>query len=219
MNADQIAIRGITLLSYDLSKVGFSFSDVKETDSEKGVTTYGTLETKSSLIVVRVSNHICSMRNWTERYKPVSVPNKKLARRMGNNIQTQYKKRVFFSIVFKAFDYKPNDNGTWKATCAEYVFNPLTVEENGLIVNIANDAKKLRNGEIITICCMNPKIRETQNNNMQTENRTDMKRRIHLTESQFSRLVENATRQCLTELDWKTYANADKIDRVDFPLH
>ena len=143
-----------------LAKVGFAFTDIKEVSSEQGYTTYGTLETQTSLIVVRVSNHICSMKNWTDRYKPSLVANKKLARRMGQNIQSQYKKRCFFSIVFKAFDYEPNDNGSWKAICAEYVFDPISVEEDGQIIQIANDAAKLQQGNVVSICGINPTMDE-----------------------------------------------------------
>ena len=68
----------------------FVFEDNNTNEVQSGYTTYGTMETTSALIVVRVSNHICSMNNWTERYKPKRIPNKKLARKMIKNIQEPY---------------------------------------------------------------------------------------------------------------------------------
>lgn len=134
----QLSIRQVGVIKSVLAKCGFTFENVQESSTEDGYTVYGMHETKDSLIVVRISNHMCSMKNWTDRYKAALIPNKKLLRRMRGNLQKKYKKRCFFSIVFKAFDYAVNDNGSWKAICNEYVFNPIEVEKNGKIANIAN---------------------------------------------------------------------------------
>ena len=37
-----------------------------------------------------------------------------------------------------------------------------------------------------------------------------MKRTIRLTESDLHRIIKESVKQCLTELDWKTYMNAAK---------
>ena len=65
----QLSLRQISLVKSVLSKKGFSFKNVKEDSLKEGYTTYGTLKTSNAIIVVRLSNHTCSMKNWTERYK------------------------------------------------------------------------------------------------------------------------------------------------------
>lgn len=137
----------------------FNFEDNKTNEVQGGYTTYGTLITQNAIVVMRISNHICSMNNWTERYKPKLTANKKLLRRMGRNIQSPYKERHFYSIVFKSFDYTPNDNGSWNAKCYEYVFNPTNIENNGEITNIINDAQKIKDGNAVTINGIEPQIR------------------------------------------------------------
>lgn len=159
----QISIRQVGAVKTILAKSGFTFENVKEDSTKDGYTTYGTFKTPSAIIVVRLSNHICSMKNWTERYKPKLIAKPKLLRRMGKNIQDPYKERCFFSIVFKAFDYSVNDSGSWKAICNEYVFNPIEVEEGGTIGKIANDAKGLNRGKPSTINGIQPQIREVNN--------------------------------------------------------
>lgn len=155
-----IANNQVDLLKSTLGAAQFSFNDDKtEAPDMNGYTTYGYLETNTKIIVVRISNHICSMRNWTERYKPQLQPNKKMARRMGNNLQPQYKERCFFSIVFRAFTYQPNDSGTWRAKCNEYVFNPMEVNKNGLISTIAKDSRLLIRGNAIVIASITPNER------------------------------------------------------------
>lgn len=161
----QISIRQVGAVKTILAKSGFTFENVKEDSTKDGYTTYGTFNTPSAIIVVRLSNHICSMKNWTERYKPKLIAKPKLLRRMGKNIQDPYKERCFFSIVFKAFDYSVNDSGSWKAICNEYVFNPIEVEEGGTIGQIANDAKGLNRGKPSTINGIQPQIREVNNEN------------------------------------------------------
>ena len=161
----QISIRQVGAVKTILAKSGFTFENVKEDSTKDGYTTYGTFKTPSAIIVVRLSNHICSMKNWTERYKPKLIAKPKLLRRMGKNIQDPYKERSFFSIVFKAFDYFVNDSGSWKAICNEYVFNPIEVEEGGTIGKIANDAKGLNRGKPSTINGIQPQIREVNNEN------------------------------------------------------
>ena len=163
----QISIRQVGAVKTILAKSGFIFENVKEDSTKDGYTTYGTFKTPSAIIVVRLSNHICSMKNWTERYKP------KLLRRMGKNIQDPYKERCFFSIVFKAFDYSVNDSGSWKAICNEYVFNPTEVEEGGTIGQIAHDAKGLNRGKPSTINGIQPQIREVNNENENLPKATD----------------------------------------------
>ena len=37
-----------------------------------------------------------------------------------------------------------------------------------------------------------------------------MKKTIRLTESDLHRVIKESVKQCLTELDWRTYANAAK---------
>jgi len=161
----QISIIQVGAVKTILAKSGFTFENVKEDSTKDGYTTYGTFKTPSAIIVVRLSNHICSMKNWTERYKPKLIAKPKLLRRMGKNIQDPYKERCFFSIVFKAFDYSVNDSGSWKAICNEYVFNPIEVEEGGTIGKIANDAKGLNRGKPSTINGIQPQIREVNNEN------------------------------------------------------
>ena len=75
---------------------------------------------------------------------------------MGNKIQDPYKDRCFYSIVFKAFDYQPNDIGTWKAICNEYVFNPMEIEKNGAIANIIQDCTNLNANQAIAINGITP---------------------------------------------------------------
>lgn len=169
----QISIRQVGAVKTILAKSGFTFENVKEDSTKDGYTTYGTFNTPSAIIVVRLSNHICSMKNWTERYKPKLIAKPKLLRRMGKNIQDPYKERCFFSIVFKAFDYSVNDSGSWKAICNEYVFNPIEVEEGGTIGQIANDAKGLNRGKPSTINGIQPQIREVNNENENLPKATD----------------------------------------------
>ena len=169
----QISIRQVGAVKTILAKSGFTFENVKEESTKDGYTTYGTFKTPSAIIVVRLSNHICSMKNWTERYKPKLIAKPKLLRRMGKNIQDPYKERCFFSIVFKAFDYSVNDSGSWKAICNEYVFNPIEVEEGGTIGKIANDAKGLNRGKPSTINGIQPQIREVNNENENLPKATD----------------------------------------------
>lgn len=169
----QISIRQVGAVKTILAKSGFTFENVKEESTKDGYTTYGTFKTPSAIIVVRLSNHICSMKNWTERYKPKLIAKPKLLRRMGKNIQDPYKERCFFSIVFKAFDYSVNDSGSRKAICNEYVFNPIEVEEGGTIGKIANDAKGLNRGKPSTINGIQPQIREVNNENENLPKATD----------------------------------------------
>ena len=169
----QISIRQVGAVKTILAKSGFTFENAKEDSTKDGYTTYGTFKTPSAIIVVRLSNHICSMKNWTERYKPKLIAKPKLLRRMGKNIQDPYKERCFFSIVFKAFDYSVNDSGSWKAICNEYVFNPIEVEEGGTIGKIANDAKGLNRGKPSTINGIQPQIREVNNENENLPKATD----------------------------------------------
>jgi hypothetical protein len=148
----------------------FTFEDNNTNEPQGGYTTYGTLKTPNAIIVVRISNHICSMNNWTERYKPKLVANNKLLRRMGSNFQDPYKDRCFYSVVFKAFDYQPNDNGKWKAVCSEYVFNPLDVEENRTIGIIVQDCAKLNINQPVSINGVNPTTRTASVQNILKEN-------------------------------------------------
>ena len=169
----QISIRQVGAVKTILAKSGFTFENVKEDSTKDGYTTYGTFKTPSAIIVVRLSNSICSMKNWTERYKPKLIAKPKLLRRTGKNTQDPYKERCFFSIVFKAFDYSVNDSGSWKAICNEYVFNPIEVEEGGTIGKIANDAKGLNRGKPNTINGIQPQIREVNNENENLPKATD----------------------------------------------
>ena len=123
----QLSLRQISLVKSVLSKKGFSFKNVKDDSLKEGYTTYGTLKTSNAIIVVRLSNHTFSMKNWTERYK-------------ANN---------FYNIVFNAFDDNPNDSGKWNTICNEYVFNPKEVEDNGSIAQIARDSSNLSNVQTI----------------------------------------------------------------------
>ena len=146
----QLARMQIDMVKSALGK-RFTFEDDPNNEAESGYTTYGTLKTPTAIIVLRLSNHICSMKNWVGRYDPKRIASPKLLRRMGRNLQDPYKDRCFFSVVFKAFDYQPNDNGKWKAVCNEYVFNPLEVEKNRTIGIITQDCAKLSEGKPISV--------------------------------------------------------------------
>jgi hypothetical protein len=152
----QLARAQVDMVKSALGK-RFTFEDDPNNETESGYTTYGTVKTPTAIIVLRLSNHICSMKNWTERYKQKLIANNKLLKRMGRNLQDPYKDRCFYSVVFKSFDYKPNDIGKWKATCSEYVFNPLEVEENRSIGIIAQDCMKLSTNQSV-INGINPTI-------------------------------------------------------------
>jgi hypothetical protein len=89
---------------------------------------------------------------------------------MGSNFQDPYKDRCFYSVVFKAFDYQPNDNGKWKAVCSEYVFNPLDVEENRTIGIIVQDCAKLNINQPVSINGVNPTTRTASVQNILKEN-------------------------------------------------
>lgn len=202
----QLSLRQISLVKSVLTKKGFLFENVKEDSSKEGYTTYGTLKTSNAIIVVRLSNHICSMKNWTERYKAKLEANPKLLRRMGRNIQDPYKERHFFSIVFNAFDYNPNDSGKWKAICNEYVFNPKEVEDNGSIAQIASDSSNLSNGQTISINGITPTervaIKEKQKvvNKESKQYNTNMnKNKIRLTESQLHNMIRESVKRILSE--------------------
>lgn len=166
-NNDKIYKIAKTQVDFVKSVLGkrFSFEDNNTNETNGGYTTYGTLETPTALIIVRVSNHICSMDNWTQRYKPKRIANKKLARRMENNLQTPYKDRCFFSVVFKAFDYQPNNVGSWRVICNEYTFDPLEIEENGSLGNIAQDCLKLNSNKSVSINGQAPTQRIAQKGN------------------------------------------------------
>ncbi len=202
----QLSLRQISLVKSVLSRKGFSFKNVKEDSLKEGYTTYGTLKTSNAIIVVRLSNHICSMKNWSERYKAKLKANPKLLKRMGRNIQDPYKERHFFSIVFNAFDYNPNDSGKWKAICNEYVFNPKEVEDNGSIAQIARDSSNLSNGQTISINGITPTervaIKEKQKvvNKESKQYNTNMnKNKIRLTESQLHKMISESVKRILSE--------------------
>ena len=191
----QLARAQVDMVKSALGK-RFTFEDDPNNETESGYTTYGTVKTPTAIIVLRLSNHICSMKNWTERYKQKLIANNKLLRRMGRNLQDPYKDRCFYSVVFKSFDYKPNDIGKWKATCSEYVFNPLEVEENRSIGIIAQDCMKLSTNQSV-INGINPTIRtatiaETKYTNMN-------KKLIRLTESDLHRIVKESVNRILNE--------------------
>ena len=202
----QLSLRQISLVKSVLSRKGFSFKNVKEDSLKEGYTTYGTLKTSNAIIVVRLSNHICSMKNWSERYKAKLKANPKLLKRMGRNVQDPYKERHFFSIVFNAFDYNPNDSGKWKAICNEYVFNPKEVEDNGSIAQIARDSYNLSNGQTISINGITPTervaIKEKQKvvNKESKQYNTNMnKNKIRLTESQLHNMISESVKRILSE--------------------
>ena len=136
---------------------------------------------------------------------------------MGRNIQDPYKDRCFFSVVFKAFDYQPNDNGKWKAVCNEYVFNPLEVEENRTIGTITQDCAKLSEGKPISINGVSPttrtaivpkkpnKVVPPNNQELNTEQYMN-KKLIRLTEGDLHRIVKESVQKILNEADgWQTY--------------
>ena len=190
----------------------FVFEDNNTNEVQGGYTTYGTLTTPSSIVVVRISNHVCAMENWTERYKKRLIPNKKLARRMGSNLQEPYKYRYFYSIVFKAFDYNPNDSGAWNAECFEYVFNPIEVKNENKIDSVARDAFGL-SGQKTLIAGLSPITRkaitskpnpttiENCNPKETNENRnTGEKQIIRLNESEFKNLVKESVKRVLKSL-------------------
>ena len=202
----QLSLRQISLVKSVLSRKGFSFKNVKEDSLKEGYTTYGTLKTSNAIIVVRLSNHICSTKNWSERYKAKLKANPKLLKRMGRNVQDPYKERHFFSIVFNAFDYNPNDSGKWKAICNEYVFNPKEVEDNGSIAQIARDSSNLSNGQTISINGITPTervaIKEKQKvvNKESKQYNTNMnKNKIRLTESQLHNMISESVKRILSE--------------------
>lgn len=156
----QLARSQVDMVKSALGK-RFTFEDDPNNGTEKGYTTYGTLKTPTAIIVLRLSNHISSMKNWAERYDPKRIAKPKLLRIIGRNVQDPYKDRRFFSVVFKAFDYQQNDNGKWKAMCNEYVFNPLEVEEKKAIGIIAHDCAELCKNHPISINGVNPTTRTT----------------------------------------------------------
>lgn len=210
-NNDKIYKIAKTQVDFVKSVLGkrFSFEDNNTNETNGGYTTYGTLETPTALIIVRVSNHICSMDNWTQRYKPKRIANKKLARRMGNNLQTPYKDRCFFSVVFKAFDYQPNDVGSWRAICNEYTFDPLEIEENGSLGNIAQDCLKLNSNKSVSINGQAPTQRIAQKgntieNNQQIKENKKMnkKQTIRLNENQLKRIVNESVKKVLNEEEY-----------------
>lgn len=125
---------------------------------------------------------------------------------MGRNVQDPYKERHFFSIVFNAFDYNPNDSGKWKAICNEYVFNPKEVEDNGSIAQIARDSSNLSNGQTISINGITPTervaIKEKQKvvNKESKQYNTNMnKNKIRLTESQLHNMISESVKRILSE--------------------
>lgn len=215
----QLARAQVDMVKSALGK-RFTFEDDPNNETESGYTTYGTVKTPTAIIVLRLSNHICSMKNWTERYKQKLIANNKLLKRMGRNLQDPYKDRCFYSVVFKSFDYKPNDIGKWKATCSEYVFNPLEVEENRSIGIIAQDCMKLSTNQSV-INGINPTIRtatitETKYTNMN-------KKQIRLTESDLKQIVKESVNKILSEAygtmpkdDIKRAANLDAASQSRF---
>ena len=162
----QLARAQVDMVKSALGK-RFTFEDDPNNETESGYTTYGTVKTPTAIIVLRLSNHICSMKNWTERYKQKLIANNKLLKRMGRILQDPYKDRCFYSVVFKSFDYKPNDIGKWKATCSEYVFNPLEVVHNrvGSAVHfkymLLSLSGSLINQDFITIGALSGKWQQT----------------------------------------------------------
>lgn len=206
----QLARMQIDMVKSALGK-RYTFEDDPNNEAESGYTTYGTLKTPTA-IVLRLSNHICSMKNWAGRYDPKRIANPKLLRRMGRNFQDPYKDRCFFSVVFKVFDYQPNDNGKWKAVCNEYVFNPLEVEENRTIGIITQDCAKLSEGKPISINGVNPttrtaivpkkpnKVVPPNNQELNTEQYMN-KKLIRLTEQDLHKIVKESLNRILKEDD------------------
>lgn len=207
----QLARMQIDMVKSALGK-RFTFEDDPNNEAESGYTTYGTLKTPTAIIVLRLSNHICSMKNWAGRYDPKRIASPKLLRRMGRNLQDPYKDRCFFSVVFKAFDYQPNDNGKWKAVCNEYVFNPLEVEENRTIGIITQDCAKLSEGKPISVNGVNPTTRTAivpkkpnkvvpQNNQELNTEQYMNKKLIRLTEQDLHKIVKESVNRILKEDD------------------
>ena len=81
----QLARAQVDMVKSALGK-RFTFEDDPNNETESGYITYGTVKTPTAIIVLRLSNHICSMKNWTERYKQKLIANNKLLRRMGRNL-------------------------------------------------------------------------------------------------------------------------------------
>lgn len=53
------------------------------------------------LLVVRVSNHRTHLQTWADRYTKTLRPNKKMQRRMGENLPKVYRQKMFYSFVFE----------------------------------------------------------------------------------------------------------------------
>ena len=212
----QLARAQVDMVKSALGK-RFTFEDDPNNETENGYTTYGTVKTPTAIIVLRLSNHICSMKNWTERYKQKLIANNKLLRRMGRNLQDPYKDRCFYSVVFKSFDYKPNDIGKWKATCSEYVFNPLEVEENRSIGIIAQDCMKLSTNQSV-INDINPTIRTATITEIKYTNMN--KKLIRLTENDLHKIVKESVNKILKEWwdedgDWVNDDDGDYGEELD----
>ena len=68
----QLARMQIDMIKSALGK-RYTFEDEPNNEAEIGYTTYGTLKTPTAIIVLRLSNHICSMKNWAGRYDLVQT--------------------------------------------------------------------------------------------------------------------------------------------------
>lgn len=171
--------------------------------------------------LVRVSNH-CT---WLYRWDEILEKNPKWKGKPIVSIIFEDSGNTFSDkcLVLRRFRMKP-------IKVMEYVYplqgNPqfITPQDERLIIN---GIKQIQGGKYtdLTNKCSEPILRisqnppdvlptKTMNNNENKQyNRIMIKKLIRLTEQDLHRIVKESVNKVLTELDWRTYANAAKKAR------
>lgn len=171
--------------------------------------------------LVRVSNH-CT---WLYRWDEILEKNPKWKGKPIVSIVFEDSGNTFSDkcLVLRRFRMKP-------IKVVEYVYplqgNPqfITPQDERLIIN---GIKQIQGGKYtdLTNKCSEPILRisqnppdvpptQTMNNNENKQYNTNMnKKLIRLTESDLHRIVKESVNRVITELDWRTYANAAKKSR------
>ncbi len=228
----------INEISKGLKSAGFKEINRKQekaSEGRMGFTVYDEKETSTDLYVVRISNHICALHNFSDNYKEPLRANSKLMRRMGKNIQRPYKPIHFYSFVFKEFDIPQNDNAAWNLKCFEYVLAPESIYNGGddaLLNSKSDEIVNLfdsPNSHDIppSICGVSPVVGERKidnNNNVEEQtiynknnNKRIMKRTIK--KSQLKRLVESIIKEEQYQFNDRSPYSTSRYENIDGKMY
>lgn len=163
------------------------------------------------LLVVRVSNHRTHLQTWADRYTKTLCPNKKMQRRMGENLPKVYRQKMFYSFVFEDENTVGNTevNNGQVIVVLETVKNAqnLTDIQVSQIIDVLSTFMTNQHynenilGRLETIT---NKIQENNNKQINT-NKTVMK----LNESQLRKIIQESIKKVLKENEEPLYPGED----------